>query len=513
MGSRATSDEVLTLAATAEQELPEHVPFSPWGVRVDEIRVSPSYSELGGIGVAAGVTALPYESSLYAEKARLVWAGLLAMWGPSSALYSCPVAMTDGAARTLLDHGGVEDLEIVAKLTSRDPAVAWTSGQWMTETTGGSDLSQTASVARVDATGNWHVYGTKWFTSSVTSETALTLARPEGSGEGSAALALFRVDRRFANGRPNAIEIRRLKDKLGTRALPTAELELRGALAHPVGTPNEGGGLKKMATMLNVTRLHNAIGSAGALGRGLAWACSYARVRRVFGTPLISMPAHRATLADLAVDYAAALELALRCAELLGRIEHRVADRSEALILRSLTPVAKLATAKWAVAGVAEAMESIGGVGYCEDSTIPALVRNTHVMPIWEGTTNVLALDFMKSIWEGGRLDALMQDASACAEEATSEYVAEPVAAVKTAIETVKQKADELAADRDAAEAFARALALGVANTYACARLCLQGSQEAAHGNLSTAAIAVRLAARGLLPRGPATDAATILGD
>jgi acyl-CoA dehydrogenase len=513
MGACAASAEVLELAATAEREPPELIAFSPWGERVDEIRVSPAYSELGRIGVAAGVTALPYESNPYEEKGRLVAAGLLAMWGPSSALFSCPVAMTDGAARTLLEHGHVDDVEVVAKLTSRDPNLAWTSGQWMTETTGGSDVSQTGTIARVDGTGNWHLYGTKWFTSSITSETALTLARPEGAGAGSGALALFRVDRRFGNGRPNLIQIRRLKDKLGTRALPTAELELRGALAHPVGDPLEGGGVKKMATMLNATRIHNAIGSAAALGRGLAWARSYAQVRKVHGAPLNTLPAHQATLADLAVDYAAALELALRCAELLGRVEHRVASRSEALLLRSLTPVAKLATAKWAVAGVAEAMESVGGVGYCEDSTIPALVRNTHVMPIWEGTTNVLALDFLRSIEQRDHLDALLQDASACVEEATNELVTEPVAAVKAALKSIEHKVAELGSDPWGAEAFARTMAMGVANTYACARLCLQGAQEAASGRISTAAMAGRLAVRGLLPQGPAGEPDVILDE
>ncbi|MDQ3957807.1 MAG: acyl-CoA dehydrogenase family protein, partial [Actinomycetota bacterium] len=397
MGAVATAPETLALALRAEREPPVHVPFGPWGERIDEIHVSDAYVRLGELGVRAGVTALPYEQGPFGVSARVVWGALVALWGPSSALYSCPVAMTDAAARTLLVHGGPSDLPVVDRLVSRDPATAWTSGQWMTETAGGSDVGGTETGARRDTQGTWRLWGTKWFTSSTTSEMALTLARPEGAPAGSRSLALFRVHRRTDDGRSNGIVVRRLKDKLGTRSLPTAELELSGAIAWPVGDPAQGGGLRRIATMLNLTRIHNALAAAGALGRGLAWARAFAAVRHVGGRPLMSLPAHRATLADLAVDRAAALALVLRCCELTGRAEGGVASDDEKDVLRGLTPVTKLATARWAVAGVAEAMECLGGVGYCEDSGLPALVRNTHVMPIWEGTTTVLALDLQRA--------------------------------------------------------------------------------------------------------------------
>jgi alkylation response protein AidB-like acyl-CoA dehydrogenase len=512
MGTMATSEEMLELGDRAEREPPEHVPFSPWGERIDSVNVSTAYKELGRLGIEAGITARPYEASPYGDKARLVWGGLLAMWGPSSALYSCPVAMTDGAARTLLEHGEGRHQSVVDKLTSRDPNKAWTSGQWMTETAGGSDVSGTSTVAEDMPDGSWQLHGVKWFTSSIDSQTALALARPTGAGDGSRSLALFRVDRILDDGRVNAIEIRRLKDKLGTRALPTAEIELLGALAHPVGDPQVGGGLKKIATMLTITRIHNAFGSAAAIGRGLAWARAYARVRRIKGTLLEDLPAHRVTLAELMVDYAVALELAMRCSEILGRVEHHVATPSDVAVLRALTPIAKLTTAKSAVAGVAEAMESVGGVGYCEDSTIPALVRNTHVLTIWEGTTNVLALDLLRTI-ATGELDAPLQDATEAAEEAArSEATADSSKAALSALQSIKQKILELQ-DESAAEAFARTLAIGVANTYACARLGLQGAHDAARGEMRTATIAARLAARGLLPHGPIVDPNVILDD
>ena len=506
MGRTATSREILDLAARAELEPPVHIPYGTWGHRRDEIRVSDAYLHLGRIGVQAGITSLPYESTAYREKARIVWAGLLALWGPSSALYSCPVAMTDGAARTLLQYGGEEDVEVSARLTSRDPEFAWSSGQWMTETAGGSDLSGTETLAARDHDGAWRLSGTKWFTSATTSEVALTLARPEGSEAGSRGLALFRIHRLNSDGTPNRIIVRRLKDKLGTRALPTAELELQGAIAYPVGDPFAGGGIKKIATMLNITRIHNSLGAAGNLGRGLAWARAFARVREAGGTSLAELPAHRATLTDLAVDYAATLMLSLRCVQLFGRVEYGVADANEVSLLRGLTPVTKLATARWAIAGVTEAMECVGGVGYCEDSTIPALVRNTHVLPIWEGTTNVLALDFLRAATSGA-LESLLDDAVELAAAAMGlDRLKAAVAAVGDAVVRLRSAGGE-ASD----QASARSLAMGVAKTYACALMCSQAANFS--DDSRPAAIAARWAQRGLLSPGPPPDTSFVFDE
>ncbi|MGH2700099.1 MAG: acyl-CoA dehydrogenase family protein [Actinomycetota bacterium] len=514
LGGVATDAGTLELAARAEREPPRHVPYSPWGERIDEIEVSDAYTELGRMGVEAGVTALPYESEPFGEKARLVWAGVLSLWGPSSALYSCPVAMTDGAARTLERHGGDAEHPLVERLTTRDPGRAWTSGQWMTETAGGSDVGRTGTVARRDAAGLWRLWGTKWFTSATTSEMALTLARPEGAPEGSRGLVLFRVHRFLEDGARNSILVRRLKDKLGTRALPTAELELEGALAWPVGEPEPGSGVKRISTMLNLTRIHNSLGASGALGRGLAWARAYALEREVFARPLHVMPAHRATLTDLAVDYAASLALVLRCCELAGRREHDVASDDETAALRCLTPVTKLTTGRWSIAGVTEAMEAIGGVGYCEDSTIPALVRNTHVIPIWEGTTNVLSLDVLRAAQKSNALAALVDDArSLVVDLADDPRAGETARAVLTALDEIDKRAVEMVDDEQKAQAGARSLALGTGATYACALLCCQGHWASQRGEHATTAIAARLAARGLVPPPAPVDLSIAMED
>ena len=505
MGELVTSKDILSLAFRAEREPPQLVSYAPWGERVDDIQVSSAYTALGKIGVEAGVTALPYEDTEFGDRARVVWGGLVALWGPSSALYSCPVAMTDGAARTLLLHGDLDDMAVVGHLTTRDPSTAWTSGQWMTETAGGSDVGRTGTVARRDEHGSWRLYGTKWFTSATTSEMALTLARPEGAPEGSRGLALFRIHRALDDGTRNAIVVRRLKDKLGTRALPTAELELEGAIAYPVGDPLDGGGVRRIATMLNITRIHNSLGATGALARGLGLARAHARVREAFGHPLQSLPAHRATLTDLAVDYAACLALTLRCCELMGKVEHGSATQEETELLRGLTPLSKLTTGRWAVAGAAEVMEAIGGVGYCEDSGIPALVRNTHVLPIWEGTTNVLSLDFLRAAHRSGAMEAVLNDIRATVGPLESDPAVGRIASyLVSAVDAVEEMFREVTADVDIAQANARSIAMSLATTYAASRLCAQGAWAAARGDGRTAATAERMIERGLLvARGP----------
>ena len=199
----------------------------------------------------------------------------------------------------------------------------------------------------------------------------------------------------------NNIVIHRLKDKLGTRSLPTAELGLMGTRAKLVGEPGEG--VRNITTLVNITRIYNAICAAATLRRGLALARDYATRREAFGRRLIDQPLHAATLADLEVEYQGGFHLAMRAVELLGakNAARRLAD--ESAVLRLLTPLAKLYTARQAVAGMSEVLEAFGGAGYIEDTGLPRLLRDAQVLSIWEGTTNVLSLDVLRGDRQVGR--------------------------------------------------------------------------------------------------------------
>ncbi|HEY8340568.1 MAG TPA: acyl-CoA dehydrogenase family protein [Egibacteraceae bacterium] len=481
----AAAGELRVLAAEAEATPPRHVPYDPWGRRIDRIVTSRAWDELQARAAEAGLVAIPHEDE-HGPAGRIVQHALLHLYGPSSAIATCPVAMTDGAARVLRDHADTALRDrVVPRLLSRDRTTAWTAGQWMTEREGGSDVSRTATVARcVD--GRWQLHGTKWFTSATTADVALTLARPEGAGPGSAALGLFCVELADPDtGRPrfgDTVRVNRLKDKLGTRALPTAELTLDGVPATPVGPPERG--LARIAGMLTVTRLHNAVAAAAGMRRAVDLAVAYARVRGAFGRPLLALPLHRATLADLAVLAEAAFALVIRAAELVGRVERGVADDHERRVARGLVPLAKLATGKDAVAVASEAIEAFGGAGYVEDTGLPTLLRDAQVLPIWEGTTNVLSLDLLRAEQRDGAVSALLDDVERLLGAVPAEGALTPVAAtVRTRAQTLRRAVDELATAADeVVQAGMRALALRLGAVTSAALLCAHAAARQAAG-------------------------------
>jgi acyl-CoA dehydrogenase len=472
MGELAAG-ELLELQAADRETEPRLTRWSAWGERVDAIELTPLWRRARELAARSGLVAAAYERR-HGALSRLHQLALVHLFHPSTDVYTCPLAMSDGAAKTLLVHGHRELLaRALPRLISRDPATAWTSGQWMTETSGGSDPGRSRTVARLED-GVWRLHGRKWFTSAVGSEMALTLARPEGPmgrTPGGKGLALFYLETRAPDGRANGIRIERLKDKLGTRKLPTAELFLEGAAAVPVCGTSDG--VRAITPMLNVTRLWNAVSAVSFMRRGIALARDYARRREAFGAPLADQPLHADTLAGLQAEYEAAFHLTFRVAELLGREEAgEIGEEAEGLLLRVLTPVAKLTTAKQAVAVVSEALECFGGAGYLEDTGLPALLRDAQVLPIWEGTTNVLALDTLRALRADGAFPAVLAEAGACRAAAREPEFAALAGRAVQSLERAGRWLEAAAGEgREAVEAGARRFALTLGRSLALALL------------------------------------------
>jgi alkylation response protein AidB-like acyl-CoA dehydrogenase len=465
---RLAGDDLYRLQLADRLNEPVLTQWDPWGRRVDEIAVTPLWREAARLAVRHGLVATAYERPRE-RYARIAQFAKVYLFHPSTDVYTCPLAMSDGAARTLLESGVRELIDrALPRLTSRDPATAWTSGQWMTETTGGSDVSRTETRAVPDG-DHWRLYGRKWFTSAVTSQMALTLARPDGNPPGGKGLAMFYVELRDSAGRLNDLRVDRLKDKLGTRKVPTAEITLDGTRATLVGQPRNG--TRAIEPMLGVTRMWNSICAASFMRRGLALARAYATRREAFGERLDQLPLHVDTLAMLEAEAWGAFLLAFQLVELHGKLEAGEIDDEERALLRLVTPLAKLATGKQAVTTLSEVVESFGGAGYIEDTGLPQLLRDTQVLPIWEGTTNVLSLDaLLRADFHAG-LAALVGRISTAVFSLSDARLA---AAGRQAIAAVERAALWMDSGQEAEvlQAGARRLALSLSRALELCLLC-----------------------------------------
>ena len=447
---------------------PRLTQWSAWGERIDAVELTPLWREAERITLQYGLVATAYERR-HGHLSRIEQFAKVYLFHPSSDVYTCPLAMTDGAARTLLSSGNTRLIErAVPRLTTRDPARFWTSGQWMTETTGGSDVGRSQTRAAPDG-DRWRLHGRKWFTSAVTSQIALTLARPDGNPAGGKGLALFYVELRDGAGRLNGIRVDRLKDKLGTRKVPTAELTLEGTAAELVG--ERGNGTRAIEPMLAVTRMWNSVCAIAFMRRGLALARAYAAQREAFGQPLAALPLHADTLAMLEAETWGAFLMTFLLVELNGRQECDELDSEQGALLRILTPLTKLATGKQCVAVVSDVIESFGGAGYVEDTGLPQLLRDAQVLPIWEGTTNVLSLDLLLRSGFATGLAALLGRASAALRAVSDPQLA---AAGRRAIAALERVAlwTDAGHDPDVLQAGARRLAMTVARALQLALLC-----------------------------------------
>ena len=301
------------------------------------------------------------------------------------------------------------------------------------------------------------------------------------------------LELRNPDGTWNGIRVRRLKDKLGTKALPTAELDLDGTAARAIG--GIGRGVPKVAAMLNITRIWAAIGSLSAIGGGLMLARDYANKREAFGRKLRDLPVHRRWIARIAAEYEAANVLGYRAAQLLGQIEHASGDAD---LARVVIPLTKMAIARRSVWATSNLIESFGGAGYVEDTGLPRILRDAHVNCIWEGTTSVMALDVLRALRAPGVAGAFLADVDAKARAYDHPLIAgtaRTVAAAATELKTMLAEATEEAARR---------IAWGMARTYQAALLCeAAGWALDKKGDARTATAAALFAAEPLIGAEP----------
>ncbi|GAA98383.1 hypothetical protein E5Q_05069 [Mixia osmundae IAM 14324] len=408
------SESHQTLKRAADEPEPHVVQYDNYGRRIDRLVTSEGWRAIKGVAAQEGLVSLAYRRE-HGEHSRIHSFAKIYLFAPESKLVGCPLSMTDGAARVLELQGTPEMREeVLPRLLSNDSTKSWMAAQWMTEREGGSDVNTaTETTARAssyfaDEEGApFRLDGFKWFSSATDGQVALALARtvsdePAQKGK----LSLFLVRTRLEEHdepekRRNGIRIHRMKRKIGTKALPTAELELKWTQGHLVG--RLGQGVKTISPVLNITRLHSAIGSIGCLHKCIDLAKAFARVRIIRGKPLEQNELHTHILSRLAVTHRALLHFSFGVVQMLG-LSEAAPDMCTELLnsnLRLLTPVVKAFTAARVVWLMAEAMESMGGQGYMVETGIGELMADNVVERVWEGTQAVLADDVMRFIRKG----------------------------------------------------------------------------------------------------------------
>jgi len=315
----------------------------------------------------------------------------------------CPLSMTDSLTRTLRKFGDPVLVDrFLPRLTTQVFDDLYQGAMFMTEQGAGSDIAATTTRAVRDGDG-YKLYGDKWFCSNPDADLAMVLARIDGAPAGMAGVSLFLLPRRLDDGALNDYRIVRLKDKLGTRSMASGEIRLDGARAWLVG--EAGRGFVQMADMVNNSRLSNGVRAAGLMRRALCEAMFIARERRAFGKRLVEMPLMRHQLVKLMVPAEQARTMVFQTAEALRRAD--AGDPGAYALVRILTPLIKFRACRDARKVTGDAMEVRGGCGYIEDWSDPRLVRDAHLGSIWEGTSNIVALDVLRAARREGSLAAL----------------------------------------------------------------------------------------------------------
>ncbi|EDS4736714.1 isovaleryl-CoA dehydrogenase [Salmonella enterica subsp. enterica serovar Oranienburg] len=394
IGQQLGTAESLELGRLANAHPPELLRYDPQGQRLDDVRFHPAWHLL-----MQGLCANRVHNLAWEEEARagsfVARAARFVLHAQVEAGTLCPVTMTFAATPLLLQmlpatfHDWLVPLRsdrYDSHLLPGGQKRGLLIGMGMTEKQGGSDVLSNTTHAERLADDSYRLVGHKWFFSVPQSDAHLVLAQAKGG------LSCFFVPRFLPDGQRNSVRLERLKDKLGNRSNASAEVEFQDAVGWRLG--EEGEGIRHILKMGGMTRLDCALGSHGLMRRAFSVAIYHAHQRQAFGKPLIEQPLMRQTLSRMALCLEGQTALLFR----LARAWEQRREAKEALWARLFTPAAKFAICKQGIPFVAEAMEVLGGMGYCEESELPRLYREMPVNSIWEGSGNIMCLDVLRGL-------------------------------------------------------------------------------------------------------------------
>ncbi len=436
------------LAELADKHPPVLHPRDRFGRERDWVEFHPAYREMERIAFADfGMHAMAHRPGVLGWSEPLPYIAKYAfqyLFAQAEFGLMCPISVTDTGA-VLIERYADDGLKrrYLPRMLSQNFEELLKGAQFMTERAGGSDLAGSAVTARRDG-DSWRLYGDKWFCSAVDGDVVLLLARPEDAPAGSAGLGLFLMPRHLENGERNGYRVARLKDKLGTRDMASGEVVLDGAVAYHLGKIDRG--LRQMMDMVNLSRMSHGARAAGMMRRCLNESLTATRHRRAFSRPVIEHPLMRRQLMKLMVPTEQALSVFTFDAVMMDAA--RAGDAAAERVMRLLTALLKFRACRDNLRVATGAMEARGGNGYIEDWVNSRLIRDAHIGVLWEGTSNINALDVIDRAVAKARghleLARALKSRLAAASAAPAALRAEIAALIDRAIAFV----EEVAADR-----------------------------------------------------------------
>ena len=400
--------ELDDLASTADKNPPTLSQRTRTGLNQPTIHKHPAYVEMERLALSEfGMATVSHRENMFGVPGKLppaVKYVLFYLFVQAEFGLCCPVSMTDSLTRTLKKFGEPKLVEkYLPRLTSLDFDELAQGAMFMTEQAAGSDIAATVTRAEPQADGSWQLFGDKWFCSNPDADFAMVLARSNTTQPGMKGVSLFLLPKLLDDGSHNAYRIIRLKDKLGTKSMASGEITLEGATAYLVG--EEGRGFVQMADMVNNSRLSNGVRAAGLMRRAVGEAEFIAANRQAFGKRLEQMPLMQRQLDKLRVPAEQARTMVFQTAQALARSD--AGEKDAYALARILTPMIKFRACRDARKVAGDAMEVRGGCGYIEEWSDPRILRDSHLGSIWEGTSNIVALDVLRATKREGSLPVL----------------------------------------------------------------------------------------------------------
>lgn len=403
----ATRMDALSLAA--DQQSPTLQKRTKLGETVNQVHFHPAYWQLVDIAARSEMFYVKYDTQLrkqFADYRHAMGFAAGQLYAMSELGVYCPLCMTDGAAHLVDRHAPAPVKErLLPKLSAKEGGQLSTGAMFLTEKSGGSDVGRNLVTATQMEGRRYRLNGEKWFCSNVNAEVMMALARTGTQEEGTRGLSLFLVEKELEDGSRNPMDIIRLKEKMGVRSMATGEVRFEDTIGLRLG--EEGNGFKLMAEMINISRTYNSVAALGGMRRALVEAYQYLSHRITFGKRAIEHPLIRQKFQELGACYVGDFLLVWRAIRAMDAAEQ--GNESERQFMRILIPMAKWRSAEQSVYTVRECMELMGGNGYIEDFVMPKLLRDVNVLPIWEGSGNIIVLDILRASQKSEGLQLVIQ--------------------------------------------------------------------------------------------------------